>query len=292
MPISIAICGSKSKSNAGNYIGTVALPVISSAFGNVMSFSWTYKDNYSAGTSIQRINAKAGDKNTFSWWQTDVPYCDYYGRAYWYDFSLVKSFDGGLTFANNPSGNVPAPNDLNTLIIPPVCSSFKSKVSPYMLRKDSREALNFNYQIELVSNRQELIIGSNLASMCELVTSIEQRRSPKLYYIPSSVGAKFNEYVMNIKDVNGIELSSVEFLVTNALSINVSLIPDFTSWCIAFDTEKTTNTYSDEDGNEIPITTTTGGEILLICNKSKAEYGTQTTDTIYFTPTKTNLIGG
>ena len=37
------------ESYSGTPLNTVNLPVISSAFGNSISFSWKYEDNYSAG---------------------------------------------------------------------------------------------------------------------------------------------------------------------------------------------------------------------------------------------------
>lgn len=63
----------------------VLLPVISSAFGNSMLFSWTYKDNYSAGERVDDLS----EGGVSGYFQSDVGYCDFFGRMRWYNFFLI-----------------------------------------------------------------------------------------------------------------------------------------------------------------------------------------------------------
>lgn len=72
----------------------VNLPVISSAFGNSLSFAWKYEDNYSAGAISQYaeggIDGKDENKVT-GYFQNNYQYTDYYGRAYYYQFGFARS---------------------------------------------------------------------------------------------------------------------------------------------------------------------------------------------------------
>lgn len=287
-PISAVISKSRSKNGtASNAFGSVILPVVSSAFGNAMVFTWTYKDNYSAGEQVEK-----GDNG---FWQSDVPYCDYYGRIYWYDFRMyqyppIADKDGAMTCAYN--GGFPI--NKNDTVFGTAFGSTEHNYyeNSYIVRKDSREALNFNFEVEFVTDQDDFNIGSACASNCELVSgSADTVRNPKILFLKRKLG-KFEKSVIGTEqDTNSDIVVSYELnalnVKDNSISFSIPLQTEFQSWAIC--TPKVsgqTQTYADEDGNTVEIAESTGGDILISCNKGSLEYGTTTTETIYFAPKK------
>lgn len=297
-PISAVICAGATKSyyqkNRENYVdyyNVVALPVISSAFGNAMVFSWSYKDNYSAIESLQPFtnNGKA------STYQTDIPYSDYYGRFNWYDFSLlteVAPITNIFKFANGTTaqqGVIKYPDDPQ-LITPIRSSYFETYYHPVLIRKDSREALNFNYEIEFVTNRKDLILGSAIASQCELIGADPNKGFAKVYFFK---GYKFDKYPRSRIEVNTLAVAVRPILyVDGYLDFEIPDV-EFDSWCVAYDVAVEQVTYSDEDNGTYISTNQTGGEITLACNNGSTYYSNQnkTAEQIYITPSNTNLKG-
>lgn len=253
----------------------VDLPVVASALGNSIVFSWNYKDNYSAGTQVRYIN----NGSISGFFQQDVPYCDFYGKMYYYNFMLyTKSVSGGKNYALNiplsVQGNY---GNISTL-----------QYSPYMIIKDSRESINFNYTLEYVSNRKGLIIGSALAANCPLIT--ENNSSfvsvTMAYYAaplspyekkPSQTPIYTNTVMVSI-------MRAPQTLKTISVKIEVAPgpVPACEAWAILSNASSKTILVTDEDGNQVEQTITTGGEVMLMQNIS-LQAG-QSIDPIYITP--------
>lgn len=303
-PITAVLCAGAKKlyfkpenANAVAYENGVSLPVISSAFGNAIIFSWTYKDNYSAHERLQKF-VTVGD--SMAAYQDDIPYCDYYGHIYWYDFALVpytNPISDALAFANGNvarSGAIKYP-DSGQISAYARTSEFGAEHKPILIEKDSREALNVNYEVEFISNRKDLILGSAIASKCPLIGEVNES-SATIYFFK---GFTFGKYPRTLKDV---DLSKIVYEISrNAMNIsndNIEFaIPQniaFDSWCIAYGLEVSDEQpYADENGDTISLTTTTGGEITIACNNGSAYYASknQTEEQIYITISDTNLKG-
>ncbi len=150
----------------------INLPVISSAFGNSISFSWRYADNYSAGDiSVFEANAfTSGDVSGY--FQNSQPYTDYYGRLYYYNFDLQPQ-GPSVNAGNLTDVGLDLPKGVKVT----VSSEYVSTVgkTPYIMRKDNREALQCNFQIDFVTNLDNFIIGSALASYCPAVRSTDKK---------------------------------------------------------------------------------------------------------------------
>lgn len=143
----------------------VSLPVISAAFGNSLSFSFGMEDNYSAGAqSVYGDNG--GDIKGY--WQTDVPYGDYYGRLDTVDFKLSISGDTSYEIRDNKGTPTELPN--GDFVMSDVPASIET-AAKLVVRKDGRETLRFNYSIQFVSTWKNLIIGSGLTKNNVLVTA-------------------------------------------------------------------------------------------------------------------------
>jgi hypothetical protein len=236
-----------------NPFGKAILPVISSAFGNAITFSWSFKDNYSAGEDVIREDVD----NLTRYWQTDKPYGDFYGRAYLHDFWLYQNY---------PYGEME-----QALTVSPIMDNIPTATfftqQPLILRKDSREIISFNFEIEFKSNTENLIVGSALASACPLVTGKTYTTAPKVYFFDKPINNLSTEIDVS-SAISSTDLS-VDIIGEN-LILTFDMPTEFTSWAIV--TPTTTGesiTYEDEDGNVEEINKTYGGEILIASNNSE-----------------------
>lgn len=251
----------------GNVVNGAAvnLPVISSAFGNSVSFSWKYEDNYSAGPYAQYAqNGLDGSNDEVDgYFQNNVKYTDYYGRIYYYHFDL--QMDGPEITADNltdtalnlPKGSVPTAS-----------SGFASTVgkAPYVMRKDNREALQVNYQIDFVTNRKDIIIGSALASCCPAIRGSDATLKPKLYVFPTELN-KFTDHIEGYEDVKLSELPSAEIQVTMQDGYFVVECESFPasgkSWAIVTAQTEAETTVENDDGEPVTQISFTGGDLLI-----------------------------
>lgn len=261
-----------------NPLTTVRLPVVSAAFGNAMIFSWSYKDNYSAGTNVDKIS---GDLSGYM--QSDVPYGDYFGRMFYYNFKLLN--DNGFDNKDavlDTAEHLPRIDGTDTGINE---GGVIGNLSDYRIRKDSREALNFNYELETQTNEDDIIIGSALAQNCPLVT-LATHNAPMVYFLSRKLG-KFEKFISSdiIVSSGAIHVSNnyiyFEFPSEETFS--------FEAWAIC--TLQTTETINvtDDSGNDTTQTITKGREIILAGNKSRASYGNLNnvvTEKLYFVPTR------
>ena len=245
--------------------GKAILPVISSAFGNAITFSWSFKDNYSAGEDVTRENIKREDADDLiRYWQTDKPYGDYYGRAYLHDFWLYQNYPYGamaqaLTVEPISTNPPDPPPD------PPTTTFYTQQ--PLVLRKDSREIISFNFEIEFKANTENLIVGSALASACPLVTGKTYTTAPKVYFFDKPINNLATE--IDVSSAISSANLSVDIIGEN-LILTFDMPTEFTSWAIV--TPTTTGesiTYEDEDGNVEDVQETYGGEILIASNNSE-----------------------
>lgn len=303
-PITMAVCGGTPKrywegperdKNPVYPYGAVALPVVSSAFGNVMVFSWDYKDNYSAGTQLGKTNGAN--------WVMDIPYSDYYGRFYWYDFSLTSdaSVENQKAFADKPTSRANVFGFPQKTPNAPIRTSFVEQNvakyhNPVLVRKDSREVLNFNYALEYITNREDLIIGSAIASKCTLVGTDMEHRTAKVYFFENHRFGKYPKTLAEVQEQAIYVLSIGQGNINEDLDnfdFSIPVIVDFSSWCIAYEPITITQLYSDEDGNTVEYPLTTGGEIVLACNNDVQYYREKgiTTETIFISTTNSNLKG-
>lgn len=252
--------GSSYKGNDIQGDDAISLPVISSAFGNSISFSWRYEDNYSAGAISHYENVAGGPQGYF---QNNQPYCDYYGRIYYYNFDL--SVSGELPDVGNleeigtrlPQTSKPAQS-----------SRFVSTIGrePIILRKDNREILQCNFQIDFVTNLENMIIGSALASYSPAVRGNDAKLAPKLYVFPEELN-KFTDHVEAFTDVNLNTLPYSDLHISIEDGYVVVTADKFPasgkSWAIVTKQYTKTEKVEDEQGNEYEQREVFGGDLLI-----------------------------
>ena len=254
----------------------VNLPVISSAFGNSIAFSWAYEDNYSAGAISQYAESGGESTKVTGYFQNNYQYTDYYGKMYYYDFDLQESGTQITSADQQKEIGKKLPQGERTTTSSGFISTFKYSTdiksqSAQILRKDNREKLQCNFQIDFVSNRNGLIIGSALASYCPLVRGTDTRLAAKLYVFDEPIN-KFINHVegsvnVELKDMTGyaITVSSVSNGKFSITADNFAVSGK--SWAIV-----TAQYYGeeyeveDEKGNIFTQKDINGGDVLLAQN--------------------------
>jgi hypothetical protein len=155
-----------------------------------------------------------------------------------------------------------------------------------LLRKDNRERLSFNYEVEFVTTHDDIIIGSALASSCPLVTTRRSNALPTVYFFKGNLG-KFDKTLDYSRLYNVINTGFATANENGTLTINIpqSLEDnevDFDGWAIVSPQITKPYKFENENGKVESGYVFEGGEILLARNKSKAQYGNATTETIKF----------
>lgn len=257
----------------GGKLNVVQLPVVSSAFGNSISFSWAYKDNFSAGDTSEFGEYEAGISGYF---QNDDCYTDYYGKIYYYHFDLQTN--GTMTDEDAHGLSLPKGKEAAA------SSGYFSTVgkSPYILRKDNREILQVNVQIDFVTNRKNFIIGSALAAYCGAVRGMEKVPGAKLYIFDEPLN-KFIDRVSGALDLSEAKEGPILHINETAGKVDAGNFQSSgKAWAIITAPSEETETVEDEKGNVFEQTKMKGGEVLLAQNID-IEAGDAFAP-IYFTP--------
>lgn len=247
----------------------VSLPLIASAFGNSVVYSWQYEDNYSAGAVSSYQTGGTGGATVMGYYQDNYQYTDYYGRLYYYGFYIAPQ--GQQITASNflDVGNALPQGEPNPAGQPTYISTLGGDA--YIVRKDNRERLQCNFQVNFVTNRSGLIIGSALASLNPSIKG-GNGKAAKLYVFPVTI----NKFARNVQAL-GINLSSYTGLpvtvgtpVGNTFTLTAGINGQFTyggkSWAICTPLTTTTEQVETETGQVVTQTVTKGGEILLAQN--------------------------
>lgn len=173
LPISAATVRSYDKS--GSNFATCTLPVISTSFGNVLSFRFAMANNYSAGPqSVLSVK-----DNVSGYWQTDVAYSDYYGEIDTITFALGRS---GVTNEDAPfslpRGDYVSPGSVEIKV---------SEFNRLSVDKNGGEVLGFNYELQFVTTFNDIIIGPAITRRSPLVGAVNKENAV-LYVLPSQIG--------------------------------------------------------------------------------------------------------
>lgn len=245
-------------------VGNVCVfPVLGTAMGTTMNFSFSAEDNYSAGPQSVEHNVKSGKDEVTGYWQQYVPYCDYYGRIYYLDllfgqkFSPSNKLDAALGLPKLPGGTYQGINIIST------------RQNSLLYRKDSREIMNFTYQASFVTNRKNIVIGSALAAMNPLIKGSDRDNAAGLFISPHRIN-KFDDFVdvseMTQQDWTGAEDVTVDGTVMRLGQITASV--EGKAWAIVYspNQEDTEITVEDEDGNVTTQKIPVGDRLLIACN--------------------------
>jgi hypothetical protein len=256
----------KDKGKNNLYENPVIMPVLSTAMGTTMNFSFSAEDNYSAGARSIEHNVMSGNNEVTGYWQQYLPYGDYYGRMYWLSFQLVTS----MTYTT-PEAYLQAALDFpkEQREIPTIKTVISAVNTPILYRKDSREIMNFTYQASFVTNRKNIVIGSALAAMNPLIKGSDRDNPAGLFISPHRIN-KFDDFVdvseMTQQAWTGAEDVTVDGTVMRLGQITASV--EGKAWAIVYspNQEDTEITVEDEDGNVTTQKIPVGDRLLIACN--------------------------
>ena len=247
--------------NENNALGTVCLPVVASAFGNTLTFTWRYKDNYSAGTNLFYAS---DEKGVSGYWTNEVQYCDEFGQIKTYEFALVPRAQG-ISKLNYPDATgYPILENAPAIRV--------DATNRYWLKKDSREKLTFTVEYEFQTlYLPDVVIGSGFASTNPLVSPTITKA--KLYILRKPLG-KFQKTI-SASDIVALQTQPLIEIATsddyNYVKITLkATIPPTTDgnntyyyWAVATEIAEKTNYYKDDYGKVVAVSTQTGGEVLF-----------------------------
>jgi hypothetical protein len=234
----------------GNSSGFISLPVVSTAMGNSMLFSFRFEDNYSAGQQSVYKNDiwnGSGNDNVNGYWGNYVPYCDYYGRFYW----LTANFYAGAVRYNN--------TDALKLPQGSVSGSVPVSINDWKYRKDSREIPSITYELTAVTDIEDLIIGSALMKNCKLVNDNPSDYELRGFY------SRLN--TIDSKNISGGTVIS-NGLTIGTNYIDISGVSGYKSWAIVTKSNQQILEVEDEDGDPTTQKIELGKELVLGRNSS------------------------
>lgn len=177
------------ETNENNTLNKIALPVQTVPFGNSALFVSKYADNYSAGN--QALYQSEGSVSGY--FTNGVPYSDYFGNI---EYLKLEYYQDGTTPNNEATQQAIGsylPEVNNALV------GDTTRIStgdyPLWIKKGSTEIPTIDYQIDFVSNRNRMVIGSQLAKSLPLIGGCDiDNNGAKLYLLPNRI-KKFNSTV-------------------------------------------------------------------------------------------------
>lgn len=243
----------------------VMLPVISSAFGNSISFTWRYKDNFSAGLKAQYEETEQEGKKVSGYFSVETEYTDYYGRLYYYDFTLLSEF---LLSNNYDANDLPQfKGSAYSFGIAGTANENEVFDNSLVLRKDSRETLKFTYNINYVTADNSYILGTALTAKNPLVT--DEKRVPHLYILKHKLnrfGDKL-ELAENDKNYKWFDLGEAKATVTvNGNTVSISgkkATVSGQAWAYGYPVGENLQDFEDENGNIVQVNLSGDAELII-----------------------------
>nr|DAP53578.1 MAG TPA: hypothetical protein [Caudoviricetes sp.] len=172
-------------------IAQVVLPVKALPLGNSAVFTFKYQDNYSAGD--QAVYQGSGEITGY--FQQGTQYKNFYGYI---DNLSLGYYDKGLTPSsvddqNSVALSLPEKYGSGRVKLP-IGENLKFTLAHLQVSIGPTEIPTFTYQIDFVSNRKDIVIGSGLARNLPLIAGAQTNNSAKLYVLPSRLN-KFAQKV-------------------------------------------------------------------------------------------------
>lgn len=256
---------------------SVALPVTSSALGNVMEYTWSFKDNYSAGiaSSFQTEGEVSG------YFGAEVPYGDYYGRIYYELFDLdTQASHTNITVQE--ALNLPRRNRDNVSDVGFTTQIGQNSWSYMVINKDSSEILSQAYSVEFVTDMKNIVIGSALARNNPTIGGLKQEAKAALYILQERVNP-FSNDELDLTNATKVYEYDSDFDILLPISRQIRILGGDTAPYLSFQGIAATvagkawaivtaqyegepYTVENEDGEEELFTPKYGGEVLIAQN--------------------------
>lgn len=250
-PVSAAVLTLKdiNKNDVVQY--DITLPVVASAFGNAMTFSYNFEDNYSAGQKVVTVTGDETDKDDVSGlWGENVSYTDFYGRFYYLDVALCGdklSNGSSMSVGSLPQGAIKNATSYTHLLLN----------RRYVYRKDNREIPQITHEIAVVTDNEDIIIGSALCRNCSAVN--QAPKDYELFVFPELLNVIENRVDLT----NAVKVTGFSILEDSILLPKLTDASNYKAWAFVTIQTGTVISVSDESGTDTTQTIYEGGEILL-----------------------------
>jgi hypothetical protein len=211
-----------------NVIGKFVLPVQSMALGNSLLFNFRFEDNYSAGEYLQTIFdmpsykltrlARYGDALYGEAWGMRVQiYCDV-----GYNTGTKSSVGDGLPLFDRATISVWGSGENTALYGALVVDSGEN---PIIIHKSSRDAINFTYQVHLITN-SGFILGDALTQTNFLVggdTNSSGNNENEVYFLEDSINEMTGDMTSGIvNDTRELNKNGLEITLDRPISESYS----------------------------------------------------------------------
>ena len=175
-----------------NEISTVVMPATSFALGNSAIYQISMDNNFGAGTYIQQYltNAKGV--------QIQKEYGDIYGKI---ETIKVEGWVEPCTESTSYNEAVTQGSKVPNVVPNSFGPEFTTGDANIILKKDSRENINFAYQIHCVTNRDNIIIGSGLPKKFCVKNSPTGTQYGDLYIMDREIG-KFEKIITDLPNIS------------------------------------------------------------------------------------------
>lgn len=217
----LTVAGVTTTDSLGNKY-KVTLPITSAVMGNTLLFNFGMKDNYSAGAK----SVPDGAGKVSGYWQTDVVYSDYYGRAATLGFTLrPRGEDAG--FDSNIGFELPQGSHDDKRVTAPIKTN-----DGIVLDKDGSEIVRMNYQLSYVTNWRDLIIGPAMTRNNPMISGRKDGHAARLYILPNKVG-RFATRIDTQSAVQTIDLDKSIIAGEDIYFSSITPNADGAAWAIA-----------------------------------------------------------
>ena len=170
-------------------ISTVIMPAVAFALGNSAFYQINMDNNFGAGTYVQGFTSLKG-------YQSQKKYGDTFGNI---DTIKIDGYCKPMTTtplnyndAVNEGSKIPDVSPTNSEV------TFTTGNANIILKKDSRENINFSYQIHCVTDNENLIVGSGLSKKIGTkIISFDNKEYADCYIMNREIG-KFEKEILDL----------------------------------------------------------------------------------------------
>lgn len=162
----------------GNALPEIALPLNVAAMGNAALITTKYDDNYSAGNN----STYQSEGNVTGYFTNGVAYSDVHGNI---EYLHLNYYTGGTVPTSQDQQNQIGLSLPGATYVDGVGKAYISTGSrPLWVKKGSTEIPSLPYQMDFVTNRRNIVVGSALAKNCPFVSGTQSGHGAVLYVLP------------------------------------------------------------------------------------------------------------
>lgn len=172
----------------------ITRPLTKLAIGNSVALTFQMDDNYGVGYQSIKPNSDTGKRV-----QKLVPYGDVYGEFKRMHINLYENYYSGRPWAvadqqgNGDANMQPVFSDRyegTSYTSPDLVASTMTATNSqaFLIDKDSREKINFTFQLHYVSIESNIVVGSAMAqNSCLIGTDFDSAKAGVLYYLKTPI---------------------------------------------------------------------------------------------------------